>query len=296
MSLNKVTNIANMSVSEKLENNVISMLDWGFTDKGGYINIDINQSGDYVDNRSSLTRVTDVRNQSVYWQGPENWVYESGISVGTANNVPLIYVNNVLNTGCTINYRDGQVTTPTGVTATSVKAEFAYKWITFTSSRNSNSLRRLQARQNRFDIDNGEVNIPAEVRVPMPCVTIDCPPVSKSRPYGIGGPISATIYTHEIDLQIVGETASEAVRIADYICAQKGNEFLSYDPYLVKNANNFPLTFKGRLNSGKNHDQLCALYPWANIYILDARATYGAYLDQNIYQTNVRITTEIKVC
>ena len=43
MSLNNICNVANMSISEKLEANLIGLFDWGFVDNGGYINIDVNQ-------------------------------------------------------------------------------------------------------------------------------------------------------------------------------------------------------------------------------------------------------------
>lgn len=296
MSLNNVCDISNMSISEKVEANLISFFDWGFTDKGGYINIDIDQSGAYVNNRSSLIKVTDVRG-GVYWQGPENWVYENDVSNGTPNSPALVYNNGILDAGASINYRDGRVVLSSGnTTATSVKADFSYKWVTFTSSRKSNNVRRLQSRQTRTDIANGEIDIPPEIRVPLPCVTIDTPPITSSRPYGIFNRNSPKIYSHTNNVYIIGESASDVVRISDYICSQEGTTFRTFDPQLVRNSGDFPLNFDGTLNSGKNYDELCAGYPWANIEIMSAESIYSNYLGPNIYQASVRLKTEVVAC
>ena len=56
MPLKNVCSMRSMGLSEKVEANLVSFFDFGFLDKGGYFNIDINQSGDYVSNLSSLTK------------------------------------------------------------------------------------------------------------------------------------------------------------------------------------------------------------------------------------------------
>ncbi len=296
MSLNNVCDISNMSISEKVEANLITLFDWGFIDKGGYINIDINQSGAYVNNRSLLNKITDVRG-GVYWQGPENWIYESGVSNGTPNAPVTVYRNDVLDSSPIINYRDGRVVLSSGnSTATTVKASFSYKWVTFTSSRKANSVRRLQSRQTRTDITNGEMEIPPEIRVPLPCVTIDTPPISSSRPYGILGRNLIKVYSHTNNIYIIGEAASDVVRISDYICAQEGTTFRAFDPQLVKNSGDFPLNFDGTINSGKNYDQLCNDYPWSSIEIMSAESIYSNYLGPNIYQASIRLKTEVVAC
>lgn len=287
-----------MSLSEKLEVNLIGMLEWGFTYRGGYINIDVNQSGAYVDNRSILTRVVDPRATGVsYYQGPENWVYESDTASTPAPFVPpLIYVNGSLDLTPIINYRDGRVT-PSVATNTSsvVKAKFSYKWANFTSARKSGYRRQTQYRQSRTDYSNGQSALPPEVSVPLPAVIVDTPPISKSRPYGLDlfGP---RIYTHNNTITVLGESASDVVKICDYIAAQQGQIYTMYNPSLVVASGDFPLNFNGTINSGKNYDQLVEDYPWVDLKILKSEAVWGGYIHEHIYSANLRVDTECVVC
>ena len=298
MSLNNICNVANMSISEKLEANLIGLFDWGFVDNGGYINIDVNQSGAYVDNRSILTRVTDPRATGTkFYQGPENWVYESAVTSSPIPFIPpLIYINGSLDLTPSINYRDGRVTPSVATTATSVvKAKFSYKWANFTSARKSGYRRQVQYRQNRTDYGNGENALPPEIRLPLPAVIIDTPPISKSKPYGIDtyGP---RIYTHNNNITVLGESASDVVKICDYLAAQQGQVYQMYNPSLVVASGDHPLNFNGTINSGKNYDQLAADYPWTSLKILVAESLWGGYINENIYSANVRIVTELVAC
>lgn len=296
MSLINVCNISDMSFSEKLEVNLISAFDWGFVNRGGYINVNVNQTGAYVDNRSVLEKVNDLSSTGVLYCGPENWVYESDVSSMPAPLVPLVYVNNVLDVSGAINYRDGIVKPSVFVPSTGVvKARFSYKWVTFTSARKSNSRRQIQYRQTRTDLNKVDVGIPSEIKVPLPTVTIDVPSVTKSKQYDIMR-YGSRLYFHDVNMYIIGESASDVVKICDIICSQAGDVINSFDPKLVVQADDFPLKFDGTVNSGKNHDQLAEDYPWAPIKILSAESMWSGYLNEHIYQAIVRIKTELRLC
>lgn len=287
-----------MSVSEKLEANIIGLLDWGFTDNGGYINIDVNQSGAYVNNRSILTSVSDPRATGTkFYQGPENWVYESNISSSPAAFVPpLIYVNGTLDTAPIINYRDGRVTPSLSTNSSSVvKAKFSYKWANFTSSRKSGYKRQIQYRQNRTDYNNGDIAINPELRLTLPAVLVDVPPISKSRQYGMDmyGP---RIYVHNTNITVLGESASDVVKICDYIAAQQGQVYNMYNPSLVIASGDHPLNFNGTINSGKNYDQLVEDYEWSSLKIILAESLWGGYINEHLYSANVRMQTEFVAC
>lgn len=297
-SLHNVCNVSDISISEKVEANLISFLDWGFVDKGGYVNININQTGAYVDNRSILQKYSDPRspNAKIY-KGAENWVYQTDTSASPSPNIiPLVYVNNTLDPSPTINYRDGLVTPSINIpTNAVVKASYSYKWVTFLSSRKSYNTRRFNFRQNRTDLNDPNGNVLAEMQIPLPCVSVDVPAVSKSRPFGIDR-LGPRIYTFFVDLSVLGETASEVSRISDYICVQQGTNFSTFDPKLVVSANDFPLNFNGTLNSAKNHQQLSEDYPWSTIYIEQAEAYSGSYVHENIYESFVRLKLELVAC
>jgi hypothetical protein len=293
-----VCRITDISISEKVEANLISFLDWGFIDKGGYINININQSGAYVDNRSILLKQTDPRDPSLkLFKGPENWVYQTEVSATPSPNIiPLVYVNNTLDLSPTINYRDGIVSPSINVPVNAVvKASYSYKWVTFLSSRKSYNTKRVDYRQNRTDLNDPNNEVLSEIRVPLPCVSVDVPSVSKSRPYGLDR-LGPRIYTFFVNLSIIGESASETSRISDYICVQQGTNFSTFDPKLVVAADDFPLNFDVTLNSAKNHQQLSEDYPWSTIYIEEAQAYSGSYIHQNIYESFVRLKLELVAC
>lgn len=293
MGLQNICRVSNMSLSEKIEINLISMFDWGFIDHGGYINVNLNQSGDYVDNLSVLHKIVDPRGFTKF-QGPKNWVYEESADSSGVNCPPTVYVASVLNTGVTINYRDGSVT---GISsgATDVRAEFSYKWVTFTSTRKVENLRRVQYRQNRTDLGNNENKAPSEIRIPMPFVAFDVPPISESYPYGLGLH-SPKVYNHDIVAYVVGETQADVTRICDMIAMQEGYLFNTFDPQLVHESGDYPLNFNGTLNSGKNHDELVVLYPWATLRINSAECLKGAYIHEHIYQASISLSTTIVSC
>lgn len=293
MGLQNICSLTNMSLSEKIEINLISIFDWGFLDNGGYLNIDINQSGAYVNNLSALTKVEDARGFTC-WQGQKNWVYEESADSSGVNCPPRIYTNNILYTGiCTINYRDGNVTFPTA--KTDVRAEYAYKWVTVTSARKVENFRSIRYRNTRPDINNGENKYPQELFVPMPFVSFDVPPITSSKPYGVGF-LSPRLFKHRISAHVVGETHSDVMRICDIICKQQGFIFDTFDPQLVHNSGDYPLNFNGTLNSGKNHDELAALYPWSTIRIDSAEADNSSYIHENICEAIVTLNTTILNC
>lgn len=291
MALKNICDIANMSISEKLEDNLVALFDWGFVDKGGYINVDLNQSGCYIDNRSILNKINDPRYSGVsVWEGVENWVYETGMSVGSGNS-PLIYLDGVLDTGniATINYKDGRVYTPT--TVEEVKAQYSYKWVTFTSARKSRWVRRVQYYSQRKN-DN---HLPPEINMPLPCVTIDVPPIGRSKAYGLGAQ-SPRVYNNFVHFTIFAENASDAVKIADYIAMQESYAFLTFDPEEVIASGDYPLNFDGSLNSGKNYDELCNTYCWNQVKFNSAEGTYGDYIGENLYLASVLVETELISC
>jgi len=289
MSLNKVNQLSKMMPSEKLKINLISLLDWGFVDKGGYNNVDLNATGCYVDNRSVLHKVVDRGN--TYWQGIENWVYESGMEYGPSNSPPLIYVNDTLDPTATVNYRDGRVSVSSVSSPSSVKAQYSYKWVNFTASRNQHNRRMVEYRKHLQE----DSKLNPEVRLPLPTVAFDVPSIKLSKPYGLGY-MAPSFHYHDITAHVFGESAEEVVRIQDIIAKQKGFIFDTFDPQLVSDSGDYPLNMNGTLNSGKNHSELAALYPWSQIQFEEIECVFGDYIHQHIYEGRIKIRTKIVVC
>jgi len=295
MPLKNVCNIKNMELSEKIETNLISFFDAGFLDIGAYFNIGINQSGDYSSNLSSLTKVTDNRGFT-YWAGPKNWVYESGADAGLVNAPAQIYVNNNPYLLGSINYRDGYVyNIPSS--GTSVKAEYSYKCINFTSANKLGGWsKKITSGTHRPDLDAAAPSGNREIQIDLPFVSFDIPPISRSKPWGLGGDLSPMTYMYKVKATVVGENSSDVKRISDIICKQQGYCINTFDPSVVSASGDRPLNVDGTLNSGKTHDQLATQYEWGKIMLNKITSENGRDLGNNLYHAIINIELEIVGC
>lgn len=297
MTFSKVCNVSDMSISEIVEANVISFLDWGFIDKGGFINVDVPKQGAYSSDLSVLDRYTDPRDKSVYFRGNEGWIYQSYVS----NQVqpyyqPLIYVDGVQATSSVINYKDGTVTiTPTPATTSVVQAKYSYKFATVGSSRKILNKKTLGYKNKRGDKRETTDGILPEILVPMPFLSVEVPPISSSRPFGLDR-LGPRIYTINAQIAVISETPSETARISDIICNQQGTNFKTFNPKSIVQSNDFPLNFNGTLNSGKTHDQLAQTYPWYDVYFEEVNSYNGNYISQDIFQSFIKLKLELVTC
>lgn len=285
MALRKVCDIRNLSTSEKVEINLISFFDYGLLEVGAYFNIDIGQTGDYVDDLSLLEKVTDVRGFTK-WVGHKNWVYEEGADSSGVNFPPVIEVDGSGYALGEINYRDGYVYNIPN-SATSVRASYSYKWANVTSSRKSGVGRRLQ-----YGYVDNSVNQENMVRLPV--VAFEVPPTSSSKLYGLGG--TPHIKTYKVRCTIIAENDNDAIRLAEVIANQQNITINTFDPDEVAASGDFPLDFNGLYSSGKTHDQLASLYPWHGIYIKSIAGQNGRFINENLYEAILNINIEILNC
>ena len=242
MPLRNTCSLRTMGTSEKIETNLISFFDYGFLDKGGYFNVDVAQSGDYVNDLSSLTRVQDNRGFT-YWAGPKNWVYESGVS---ANAPAQIYLNGsgTPYTSGTVNYREGYVYgLPTA--ATGVQAEFSYKWVTVVSSKDTGYGRKVTMLRNRPDLDPAARSGSPEATISLPFVAFDVPSISKNKEYGMGAEFTPMQYHYNIKVSVVSDNPRDVKRLADIIVKQQGYAINTFDPEEVTASGDYPLTLWG---------------------------------------------------
>ena len=286
MALKKVCDIRDYSYAEKIEMNLISFFDYGLLNIGAYFNINVGQSGDYVNDISALEKIEDPRGYTK-WAGNDNWVYESGVNNSSVNFPPEIYVDNSLYNLASVNYRDGYVyNIPSS--ATSVQAKYSYKWVTVTSTRKSNIGRKLQT---------GSVNdsITREFTPSLPIISFEVPPKDSGKRYGLGGS-NPQILTYKVKSTILARNDNDAVRLAEVVASQKLVTINTFDPDSITNSGDFPLDYNGFLNSGKNHDQLASQYPWNFIYIKNTSAKNGKFISENLYEAFVDLTIEVLDC
>lgn len=294
MPLKNVCSIKSAQTSEIIEKNLISYLDYGFINIGGYFNIDLNQSGDYSDNLSSLSKVKDNRGYT-YWAGPKNWIYQSGADSSGVNSPVEIYVNNSGYALGTVNYRDGHVYN-IPISATSVKAVFSYKWVEVDSATSTGFGKIIRTGQNRADLDPVARSGNPEYVVTLPFVSIDIPPITEQKPYGIGGDVSPMVYKYKAKATIVSDNPNDVRRIADIIVKQEGYNIETFNPSEVVASGDEPLYFNGTLKSGKDHGQLSAEYPWTPIFIRKATGENGPSMLNGLFQAVVNLDLELLGC
>lgn len=287
MGLKRVCSVRNTGPSEKIEANVISYFDYEFLDNGAYFNVPINSTGDYQSNLSLLAKVNDPRGFT-YWAGPKNWVYENGADNSGVFTPAQIYVNGSGYSLGSINYRDGYVYN-VPINATGVKAQFSYKWISFVSARKTGIGRKI----NTNTVQYSGVN--PEIELAVPIVSVDVSPINKVTNYGLSADRIKKL-EYDVKFTVISTSDTDVKRISDILVNQKDSYISSFDPDLVKNSGDFPLTKNGLLNSGKSHAELVGLYPWNSIYILDASAKYSNYVGDNISQAIVTMKIETPNC
>ena len=92
-----INNSQDSTLSNILSDNFIQFYDWGFLDKGGYVNINSPASGMYGGSKHLLKAVDDP-NYAPYqsWQSyRQNWVWETGVNRTTQPiSIYGIYKNN----------------------------------------------------------------------------------------------------------------------------------------------------------------------------------------------------------
>lgn len=287
MGLKRVCSVRDIGPSEKIETNIISYFDYEFLDNGAYFNVALDTSGDYNSNLSSLAKVSDQRGFT-YWAGPKNWVYESGADNSGVYAPAQIYVNGSGYSLGTINYKDGYVYN-IPISASGVKARYSYKWISFVSARKTGIGRKLTTNPIQYS------GINPEIELSLPLVSVDVSPINQVIDYGLSADRIKKLQ-YDVKFTIISTSDSDIKRISDILVNQRNSYIDSFDPTVVKNSGEFPLTKNGIINSGKSHSQLVELYPWNSIYILDASSKYSNSVIDGLSQCIVTMKIETPNC
>ena len=133
-SLKGVSNTNRPNVIENIRDNIITFLDWGLINAGGYFNVSAPSSGHYGGDAHVLRPVRDPRfTDGQVWEAyRSNFVWESGMGVGTPVSISGVFVDDAFsprNSGHYIDYVNGRVVFDTAQTVSStVKLYYSYKY------------------------------------------------------------------------------------------------------------------------------------------------------------------------
>lgn len=258
-----IEDISKASLNAQLEANVVSFINWGMLEIGGFGNVTTTASGAYGGNQSTLSLMKDPRyTNGQVWQGfRQNWVYESGIQWATQPiNISGVYVNGTFYPSDTtgtykhfVDYPQGRVIfdSPISTTAT-VKVEYSYKYVNVVDAETP-WFRTVQQRSYRLDdsqfraAGSGEWAAISENRVQLPVVIVEIDTTRNFSPYQLG---DGQYVKQNVNLHVIAETPFDRNQLIDILSLQNEKTILMYDRNTVRDSGLMPLDYRGALVSG----------------------------------------------
>jgi hypothetical protein len=251
------TKIGQSSITELIEDNLISYIDWCFLELGAFFNVTIPSSGAYGGNRERLRNVNDPRysNGQVWESYRQNWVWQSGLK--QINEQPIsisgIYVNSSFlprGSGYSINYKNGQIVFDNPIPTNSVvRLEYSHKWIDVVGANDvpwfkSGHTNSFRVDDSAFLANSGIWNELADTRLQLPVVAVEV--VDKSYAgYQLGG---GQWSNNQVILHILAENSQTAKRISSILSEQNESTIFAFDPDMIAENNRYPLDYNGDLN------------------------------------------------
>jgi hypothetical protein len=243
-------------LSEELDGNLQSLLDWGFLNINGFTTVQSGLGSYYINSPNRLRHVTDPRFTTgrVWRTYRKNLVWESGCG-GTVEPISIsgVYVNGVLKTrtdatyGHYINYREGLIVFNSGIpTGTVVEMNYSFKnvWIdTYDSIVNQEMQFDTFGSSNSLSQTGSGEYYPLSVsQVQLPAIGVEIVPVRSFTPYELGG---GQWIENKVLFHIFTENDADANRLIDIVSYQSDLRFFLYNSNLIAQSGSFPLTPSG---------------------------------------------------
>ena len=312
-----VSSIGQDSYGDVLRANIISFIEWGFLNKGGFVNVKIPASGLYGGDKHRLRPVKDPRySDGQVWQAAKNdWVWQSGLTTSTQPiQVSGVYVNGsyypLSTTGTYSHYVDyprGRIVFNNPIsTGNVITCQYSYKWIQTIDARDSQLVRAVQYNATRVDnpqfsqFASGEWNPVSETRIQFPFIAVHTSERTTYRPAQLGG---GSFVEKSIICYIFSESDRHHGKIADILSSQKEKTILLYDTNKIAEQRKSPLDGRGSIASGALtypdlvkpsgeggffYNDKCT----GTLRFADTEASNGVWLTQNLYYSIVKLQTE----
>lgn len=301
------TKFQDSTLSDILLKNFLLFYDWGFTNSGGYTNINIPGTGFYGNDKSKLYPVSNPQYIPAIgrvWQAQRtNWVWENNLDYGTPVNISGVFVNGSLVTsGYNINYRDGTVVFNSGISGVSnVRIAYSHKTINVVPADSIPWLRQIQ--RGSFKGDNpaltfsssGDWAILGQNRVQLPCVAIEVMPPKNQNGYQLGG---GKEYQNDIVYHVITENASDCRSIIDKIAYQYDRTIKLFNPNTASASGVKIFDVNGFLDPNARPS---GLYPnlldnfyYRLCHINDTSNPIVSELSTELYIGSIRTTTSVR--
>lgn len=298
-------NTQDLGLTNILLENFVIRYDWGFVNKGGFYNINMPASGMYGGDKSRLAPVKDPSfTDGRVWQGHRlNWVWETGVSLGTPISPTGLYVNNTLvSSGYKIDYKNGRVVFDNPVAVSSnVKVSHSQKYISVIPALTVPFFKNIQRFSNRVDNSqflvrgSGDWAILGETRIQLPTVAIEVSPVFDTKPYQLGG---GKWMHNNITFHIITEKAWELNNILDIIAEQDDTSINLFNPNQALSSGVYPFDASNYLRpqalASGMYPQLVQNFKYRDCYIFDTGKPEITQLSSDLFYGNIKSTTEVR--
>jgi hypothetical protein len=312
-----VNNTQDATLSTIILDNFVSFYDWGFLDKGGFNTATIPSSGMYGGDRSTFRLANDPNYVSGrVWQAfRENWVWETGISKATQpvqfsgvylNNsfIPYTYNSSAgfytgsAPTGYRVDFNDGRIVFDQPIpSASTVKANYSYKWIKVDKAEGVGFFRQIQ--NSNFTIDSnflsgsGEWVQLGQTRVQLPAVFVEVVPNTQFTPFQLGGGQWAKT---DVVFYSIANREADCSNLLNIISYQNDRTIKLFDTNKISKSGTYPVGIMGDLiNRSYNYPHLVNNYFYGNLRIYDSRINNITQLATDFYIGTARCSTQIEL-
>lgn len=308
MSLKGFVRLGDSTLTNDIQENLVSYLDYNLLQMGNFVDVPVPSTGLYGGVDSRLRLVDDPRYTSgqVWATFRPNLVWESGVGALTSTNpaypgVSGVRVNSTLYPPSTtgtyayhVDHINGAVRFDTAIAASSVvEMAYSYKYVSVTRSDGLGWFKQLQERSERsngdFASQSGIYELLPENRQALPVIGVELAG-RRLAPYQLGGGqlVETDFYCH-----CVAEDSYTRDSLVDALTYQSKASMKMYDLNDIADADDFPLDYRGVPNSGaKTYPDLCSTYSGRTMYIKDAKLD-SVYSLGTLKIGTVKITTEV---
>ena len=282
-------NFGDSTITNHIQENLVSFFDYGLLEKSNFINVSIPSSGYYDGLEHRLRLVDDPRyTRGQVWEGfRSNWVWESGVGALTSTDpsnpgVSGVYVDDTFYSTTTvgsyahhINHPLGRVVFDSPISTSSVvECNYSYKYVNVTRSNGLNWFKEIHKRSERaeesdFINNSGNYSTLADNRYQLPAIGIEVAANRRMTPFQIGG--GQNVFT-DLLFHCVAEDSYTRDAMVDVVSLQNQKVMAAYDLNDIATSNDFPLDYRGVPVSGaKLFNDLTSTYPGNHIRLIDSK-------------------------
>jgi len=308
-----VRHIGNDQLLTILEANLKAYLDWSLLGIGGWIDVDIPQSGIWGADQSVLRAVNDPAYvDGRVWEGVrKDWVWETGvdyISVDTTTGNPQAVGTPEVDGTPTvapyaINYPLGRIIFDSAISpSATVKVEHAYRYAQVHTAVGTEWWQEIQPgsfRNNDAQISEtikGDWSIGSEKRVQLPAVVVEGVSRANSKGYELGN--GSLVISQDVLFNVIAENRYNRNKLVDIIRQQSDKTIWLFDTNTVNAGGDAPLDANGALVGSKMYPDLVDTaanggYRWNKCRMTNAVVSEVEPIHPSLYEGVVRTTMEV---